>query len=359
MGGCVVSDDIVTRFCDPVTKRLSASRSSDRGEASAPAPIAVSGGRTIGAGALPPRVRRTGALGLTFALALAACGDDVPRTKLPETAPSMDRAVADPSIGITTELDGPAPSFSDAVLAELLGDESAARAGYERVLAAPDSPAALAAKSALHLSQLESLAGRSRHALDYVVRAAALAPGDIAIAEGVAQIRADAVAASGEGSIRGPRIGEPLTGVEPKVAEAFAAAERAMAKVHRLRPRPFIEALSSSIRAKELATEDVVARYRAVADHGGPAAIAGHYRAGSLYHDLALALLFELPPELDPNVAAGLRRTLRGRAQAYLKKAVAEYELALAETAAPDSELWRLAAETDLRSARDVLGEGN
>jgi hypothetical protein len=338
-----------------MTKPARASRSPDRGEASAPASIAVSGGRRIGAGALPFASRALVAL----ALSLAACGDDAPRRSLPETVPSIDRAVADLSLGITTDLDGPAPTFGDAVLAELLGDEVTARAGYEKVLADPDSPASLAAKSALHLAQLESLAGRSRHALDLVVRAAALAPGDIAIAEGVAQLRADAVAASGEGNIRGPRIGTPLAGVDPKVAEAFATAERAMAKVHRLRPRPFIEALSSSIRAKELATEDVVASYRAVADAGGLASIAGHYRAGSLYHDLALGLLFELPPELDPNVAAGLRRTLRGRAQAYLKKAVAEYELALAATATPDSELWRLAAEADLRAARDVLGEGN
>lgn len=337
---------------EPMTTRARRCRTTGVGEACAPASIATSGGRAIGAGALPC------AFVVVLGLVTAACGDDVPRTPLPDTTPSIDRAAADLSRGITTELDGAAPAFGDAVLAELLGDEAAARAGYERVLGSADAPAALAAKSALHLAQLESLAGRSRHALDLVVRAAALAPGDVAIAEGVAQLRADAVAASGEGNIRGPRLGTPLTGVDPKVAETFAAAERAMGKVHRLRPRPFIEALSSSIRAKELATEDVVASYRAVAEAGGLARIAGHYRAGSLYHDLALGLLFELPPELDPNVAAGLRRTLRGRAQAYLKKAVAEYELALAETAAPDSELWRLAAEADLRSARDVLGEG-
>ncbi len=338
----------MTTFCVPVTKPAPSPRISDRGEASAPASIARPGGRSIGAGALP------------FVLAVVcACGDDTPRTTIPEVMPAIDRAVADLSRGITTELDGAAPSFGDAVLAELLGDEAAARTGYDRVLASSDAPGPLAAKSALHLAQLESLAGRSRHALDYVVRAAALAPGDIAVAEGVAQLRADAVAASGDGNIRGPGIGAQLAGVDPAVADAFASAERAMAKVHRLRPRPFIEALSSSIRAKELATEDVVGRYRAVAEAGGLARIAGHYRAGSLYHDLALGLLFELPPELDPNVAAGLRRTLRGRALAYLKKAVAEYEVALSEPAAPESELWHLAAEADLRSARDVLGEGS
>jgi hypothetical protein len=99
-----------------------------------------------------------------------------------------------------------------------------------------------------------------------------------------------------------------------------------------------------------------VLAYRAVAAHGGLAYIAASYRAGSRYHDLALGLLFELPPELDPAVAAGLRRSLRGRAVAYLKKAVAEYQAALGAPGHPDDERWRLAAETDLRGARDVLG---
>ena len=73
--------------------------------------------------------------------------------------------------------------------------------------------------------------------------------------------------------------------------------------------------------------------------------------------DLALGLLFELPTELDPNVAAGLRRTLRGRALTYLHKAAAEYKLVLDAAPAPDGELWRLAAETDQRATADVLGE--
>lgn len=286
-----------------------------------------------------------------------ACGDDARPTATPDVAPAADRSAADPAAGITTELDGPAPGFGDAVLAELTGDEAAARAGFERVLAAPDAPAAVSARAALHLAQMESRAGRSRHALDLVARASSLAPGDVVIAEGVAQLRADAVAATGSGTIRGPRLGTPLPGVEPKVAEAFAAAEKELETVHKLRPRPIIEALSRSIRLKEDSTESVVAKYRAVAEHGGLAHVAAHYRAGSLYHDLALGLLFELPPELDPNVAAGIRRTLRGRALAYMKKAIAEYNQSLAWPLQPDAELWRLAAETDLRAAQDVIGE--
>jgi hypothetical protein len=288
------------------------------------------------------------------AIGLAAC-DDGPAA--PRSAPIAPpgRAAADPALGVTTPLDGAAPQLAAAVFAELIGDGSTARAGFERVLAGGDTPSGLAARAALHLAQLESRAGDNHHALELAARAAALAPGDVAIVEGVAELQADVVAAAGAGDLRGPRLGTPLPGVDPRVADAFAAAERALARVHRLRSRPALETLSSSIRFKEDATEDVVARYRAIAEHGGLAQIAASYRAGSLYHDLALSLLFELPPELDPAVASGLRRTLRGRAIADLKKAVTEYRAALSAPKHPDDELWRLAAETDLRDARDLL----
>jgi hypothetical protein len=332
----------------------------EMGEAMAPASESPPcGGTSSGAGAAPiGRVARSAlALAALLAAVACACGDDArPRSK-PAPIVARDRAAADPARGVATELDGASPAFGEALLAELTGDVAAARAGFARVLAASDPSPALAARAALHLARLESRAGRSRHALDLVARASALAPSDVAIAEGVAELQADVVAAAGAGDLRGPRLGTALPGVEPRVAEAFAAAERALERVHRLRPRPLIEALSTSIRIKEDATEAAVARYRAVAEHGGLAQIAASYRAGSLYHDLALGLLFELPPELDPAVAAGLRRTLRGRAVSYLKKAVSEYRSSLAAPKHPDDELWRLAAESDLRGARDVLGE--
>ncbi len=341
-------DKLVTRFCRSVTDRARGPRTSDHGEVNAPASERKPcGGRRAGAGAAP----------MLLLLGFAACGGPEPRRVTTESAPAADRSAADPAEGVQTELDGPAAGFGEAMLAELTGDEATARAGFERVLASADSPAPLAARSALHLAQLESRAGRSGHARDLSVRASALAPNDPVVIEGGAQIRASAVVASGAGDLRGPPLGTALPGVDPAVASAYAAAEKALEKVHRLRPRPIIEALSSSIRAKEDATEAVVAQYRAIAEHGGIALVAGRYRAGSLYHDLALGLLFELPPELDPNVAAGLRGTLRGRARVYLKKAASEYKLALAAAALPDTELWRLAAETDLRAAQDVLGE--
>ena len=362
-----VDDNFVTRFCEVVTARYIVAKPSRRrlainevGEAMAPASESPpSGGNRSGAGAAP--IFGALAAWLVWVLpvlvpVLVACGDDAHPRPRPAMTAAPDRVAADPARGITTELDSASPAFGDAVLAELTGDIAAARTGFERVLAAGATPAPLAARAALHLAQIESRTGKSRHALDLVARASALAPSDVAIAEGVAELQADVVAAAGAGDLRGPRLGTPLPGTPPAVAQAFAAAERALEQVHKLRPRAIIEALSTSIRFKEDATEDVVQKYKAVAEHGGLAQIAASYRAGSLYHDLALGLLFELPPELDPSVAAGLRRTLRGRAIAYLKKAVIEYQASLAAPKHPDDELWRLAAETDLRGARDVLG---
>jgi hypothetical protein len=317
------------------------------GEAMAPASgFQPSGGRRSGAGAA-----------LVFLIAqLVACGDNPRATTPPPPAPTQSRAAADPAEGVTTDLDGVAPTYSAALVAELQGDEAAARAGFERVLNAPDAPPLLAARAALHLAQFETRAGKSqsRHALDLVARATTLAPGDAAIAEGVAQVEADVVAASGAGDIRGPEIGKPLPGVDPKVADAFAAADRALVRVHAIRPRQRLD-----VWAKEDATEEVAARYRKVAEAGGLAKIAADYRIGSLYHDLALGLLFEVPSGLAPSVAGELRRTLRTRALAYLKRAVASYQDCLAAPKSPDAELWQLAAETDLRNARDVLGEAS
>jgi hypothetical protein len=332
-------DNIVTTFCDLVTPRCEARISCRRrldtkvmGEAMAPASESTPSGGNYNSG--------VGAkLSLLVLLALAACNDDGRRAEPLALPTAAQPSVADPASGITTELDGIAPEFGDAVIAELTGDDASARAAFEKVLAAPDAPAPIAARAALHLAQLDARAGKSRHALDLSARAAALAPNDAAITEGVAQVQADVVAASGGGDLRGPKAGTPLAGVDAKTADAFAAAERALVRVHAIRPRQRLE-----VWAKEDATEEVVAKYRAVKDKGGGVAqIAADFRIGSLYHDLALGLLF------------GGVSELRVRALAYLKSAAASYRASLAAAPLPEAELWRLAAETDLRNAEDVL----
>nr|HEX4312758.1 hypothetical protein [Kofleriaceae bacterium] len=291
-----------------------------------------------------------------MAAGIAACGDDAPPPEPVAVAPAAP-AAADPAHGVVTELDGVAPALGVGLLAEVSGDPVAARDAYDELLAAKGAPPRLAARAALHLARLEVRAGKTHRALDLAAFASTIAPTDPEISEGIAQLEADVVAAAGAGDLRGPRPGTSLPGVDGKVAAAFAAAERSLAQVHELRPRPYIEALSSSIALQEDATEDVVARYRAVSAAGGLAQVASDYRIGSLYHDLALSLLFEPPPELDPAAATAWRRTLRAQALAYLKRAVGAYRDALAGTESADAELWRLAAETDLRAAQAELGE--
>jgi hypothetical protein len=285
------------------------------------------------------------ALAIWLALA-AACGGDSHRTPSVAPTPIPEQRVADPALGMTTQLDGVAPAFGDGLLAEIIGDETSARTAFELVLSTADAPAEVAARAALHLGQLEARAGRSGRARDLIVRATALAPDDTTVVEGADRVRADIVAASGAGDIR-PKlmIATPLPGVPKRVADAFAAAELAFARVHAMRPRQRL-----AVWEKEDATAEVVRRYRAIAEAGGVAQVAAEYRIGSLYHDLAFGLMFE-------PVAAELRRTLFSGARNYLRKAVTAYRASLAAKTSSDAELWRLAAESDLRAALDVLGE--
>jgi hypothetical protein len=284
---------------------------------------------------------------LLAVLALASCsGDEQKSTRRPTTSLHGSGA-ADPAMGVTTELDGSGPKFGDGVLAELTGDDTGARAAYEKLLASPDAPAEVAARAALHLAQLEARAGKTARARDLIARATALAPNDPMIADGADRVRAEIVAGSSAGDIRGPKLTTPLPGVKAAVAGAFAQAEQALARVHAMRPTQRL-----AVWEKEDATAEVVRRYRAVAEHGGLAQIAAEFRIGTLYHDLALSLMFEPPSDL--------RRTLRAGAFAYLKKATVAYRASLELPAPTEAEqLWHLAAETHLRAAQDVLGEAS
>jgi hypothetical protein len=318
------------------------------------------GGRRSGAGAAPVfsgfRLPASGFRQIIL-IALVACGSVERAPDRAPPAPPIHPAAADPAAGITTDLDGAAPELDDGLLAELTGDPDAARGAYEKVLAAPETPSPVQARAALHLARLEARAGKSGRALDLGARAAALAPNDLTITEGIAQLRGDVVAASGAGDVH-PPIGTALPGVPTRIADRFAAAERVLEFLHRRQPRP-IELLLGD---REDATVGLVARYHELESAGGLAQIAASYRIGTLYHDLALALLFELQEgnivaKLEPAVAAGVRRTLRGRALFYLKRAAAAYHTSLAGPESGDAELWRLAAEEGEHAAQAVLRE--
>ena len=332
----------MTSRCEPAISAAPALATTSVGEAMAPA----SGLRKVpGVGAKPSFPGAFLALAL-LALLVACTSDEQHSTRRPPTSLHGSGA-ADPAVGVTTELDGSGPRFGDGVLAELTGDDTGARDAYEKVLASPDSPSDVAARAALHLAQLEARAGKTGRARDLIARATALAPSDSMIIDGADRVRAEIVARSSAGDIRGPKLGTPLAGVEPAVAAAFAQAEQALARVHAMRPTQRL-----AVWEKEDATAEAVRRYRAVAEHGGVAQIASEFRIGTLFHDLALSLMFEPP--------ADLRRTLRAGAFAYLKKATVAYRASLGQPAPTEAEqLWHLAAETQLRTAQDVLGEAS
>ena len=349
-------DRIVTTFYQAMTRRNAplTTRSvrldiQKMGEAMAPAP-----GRRLsdlGAGAAPVFLHRL-VMGVAV-VALACAGEHGARVTARDGGPSVLDAGAAPVAPVSDDRYWAA--FLDDVVA---GDAAAARAGYEATLTAADTAPVLAARAALRLADLEGAAGNRRRALELVARAAALAPGDDAIQDNAERVRARLIAAPpGAGDVRGPPVGTPLPGVPVPVVHAFATAEATLASVHRRRLKPVLEALSSSVRAKERATETAVRAYRVVAEAGGLARVAAQYRIGSLYHDLAIELVFDLPPELEPGVALQLRRTLRASAVGYVRKAAAAYRTCLAEPAPQaDAAPWRAAAETDLRGAEELLG---
>lgn len=340
-------DEIVTTFCESVTRECEAKirrarglDTNDVGEAMA------SASRTL------PAILGAGAT--LVLLALAGCGgtESTTTSAAPPAAPPVPHA--DPAEGLTTDLDGVAPDLQVGFMDELAGDTAGARAAYEKILAAPDAPAAVAARAALHLAQLEAHAGKAGKALDLGARAKALAPGDLAIEEGIAQLRADVVAARSTGDVRGPPIGTALPGVDAKITAAFNAAEKSLANLHRYQPRPFDVILG----AEEDATQEVVSRYRVLAEKGGLVQVAADYRIGSAYQDLALFLLFEpLPSQLEASVAQGLRQTQRAKSVEYLKYAAAAYKSALAAPSSPEAEDWRLAADTGQRDVIEILRE--
>ncbi len=321
----------------------------DMGEAMASASgHEASGGSNPDAGAALVHARRWL---VAIALTITGCGDAAPIA-----APGASAAPPAPLGSFTAPAPALAPAarqYWQAYYADMLGEPGG---GYEAALAADDP--AIAARAAVRLAEREAATGGRRRALELVARAIQLAPEDELVREAADRVQADLAAAPADvAEVRGPPIGTAVPGASPEVAAAFAAAERLLARAHRVHMAPALESLSSAVKVKERMTEEAAAAYRAVAAAGGAATVAAEFRAGSLYHDLAVELVFDLPPELDPAVASRLRRTLRASALGYLRQALAAYRRALAVPATDEARLWRAAAETHLRAADQLLGK--
>jgi hypothetical protein len=345
--------DVVTTRCARLTTSTAGFDTQEMGEAMAPASgRETSGGSISDAGAAPVWL-------CAMLLIVSACGDDAP------ARPSAGRAQPAPQAqAFAAEPAALAPAanrYWHAYFDDVLGDLGGGRDGYEAAYANAEADPALAARAALHLAEREASAGNRRRALELIARATQLAPDDDGVRDAADRLQAGLAAApAGEGQeeVRGPPLGTLVPGASPDVAAELALADKLLARAHKIRMEPALESLSSTVKAKERATEEAVAAYAKVGDAGGLPAVAAEFRAGSLYHDLAVELVFDLPPELDPAVASRLRRTLGDSARTYLREAVAAYKRALAIDAhGDDAELWRVPTETNLRAASALLGD--
>ncbi len=298
--------------------------------------------------------RRCAGLALAVAaIAASGCSDDQQMPAQPTSAEAVQSAVVEDASARWEA------RYYEGYFAEVTrGDIDRARAAYEGVIAgAGEAQARVAARAALRLAELEELAGRRRRAIELVARAAVLGQGDAAIVDQADRLQARLATAASQGSeVRGPPAGTPLEVGDAALAARFAAAEKALESYVELRLQPRLEALRTSVRAKQAAMEGAARAYREVADGGAPAAaLAAEFRIGSLYHDFAVALMFDLPPELDAAARTKLRRDLRARAIGYLRKARTAYERSIEAAAAP-SDRWLMAATAGRRAVDDLLG---
>jgi hypothetical protein len=299
-----------------------------------------------------------------LAMALAACGDGAGEAPVPGAVRDAAVVRQEPK----RPLEDPwAQRYYEGYLAETVrGDVAAARAAFEEVVAGAgqESPRA-AARAALRLAELEALAGRRRKAVELLARASVLGRDDPAIVEQADRLQVQLASVRAQASeVRGPPLGAELPEVAGKAHALFAAAETELGEYYAIALQPRLEALRASVRSKERATEQAVRAYREVVATGEPTAVvAAEFRAGSVYHDLAIALMFDLPPELEPQAAAKMRRSLRARALGYLRKAEAAYGRSLEAVEGLEGqggiERWRAPAELGLRSVRDLLSGDN
>lgn len=291
---------------------------------------------------------------------LAGCGDEA-------RIPGAPAALADAgAVGAQVEApldDSWAVRYYQGYLAETVrGDVASARAAFEEVVAGAgqESPR-VAARAALRLAELEALAGRRRKAVELLARASVLGRDDPRIVEQTDRLQVQLASVRAQASeVRGPPLGAELPEASEQARALFAAAEKELGQYYGISLQPRLEALRASVRSKERATEQAVRAYREVIALAEPAAVvAAEFRAGSVYHDLAIALMFDLPPELEPQAAARMRRSLRARALGYLRKAESAYGRSLEAAAGRGGEVgterWRAPAELGLRSVRDLL----
>ncbi len=244
----------------------------------------------------------------------------------------------------------------------LAGDRELASSHYQAVLGAGTEEPALVAHAALRLALWAEAKRQRAVASDLAIRASVLGSGTPYIQVEAEQLRrrlAQTGRTQGGIKIRGPKAGTVLRGVPKTVAAQFAVAEMLLASYHRFRLKPRLEALGASLEGKRTAMRRAVSAYREVVDSEVPTAVlAAEFRIASIYHDYSLALSFELPDELDSQVASRLRSSLLSEVRQVRARSRSAYVRSLDANkgrSGPQVREWADAATRGLASVKDLL----
>ncbi len=292
-------------------------------------------------------------------IALAACTGD----NADSSAPSVQArpAQAPPADAPITVVEDARHTFYRGYLADVLaGNRKLASKHYQEVLGAGAEAPSLVAHAALRLA-IWAEANRQREvARDLAVRASVLGAGTPYILAEAEQLRRRlAVTARSQGGtkVRGPKTGTALRGIARTVAAQFNVAEKLLAAYHRFRLKPRIEALG--IQGKRGAMQKAVDAYLEVTKSGVPSVmVAAQFRIASIYHDYSLALVFELPDELDPQVARRLRSSLQSEVRQVRARARSAYVRSLEANKArsgAQANTWAEASSRGLASIKDIM----
>jgi hypothetical protein len=297
---------------------------------------------------------------LLVLLGCFACADDDAQSSAPARVHSPSATPVEPVIKVVEDS---RHTFYRGYLADVLaGDREKASKNYQAVLGAGAEEPALVAHAALRLAIWAEAKRQRVVASDLAVRASVLGSGTPYIQVEAEQLRrrlALTGPSQGATKIRGPKPGTLLRGVDKTVAAQFAVAEMLLAAYHRFQLKPRLEALGASIQGKRTAMQRAVNAYREVVDSGIPMAVlAAEFRIASIYHDYSLSLSFELPDELDPQVASRLRSSLLSEVRQVRARARAAYERSLDAhegRSGPQVSTWADASTRGLASIKDLL----
>jgi len=286
---------------------------------------------------------------------LGACGDDGDPSASP---PSVSlRPVGQVKADRLPAPDDEEQLVSAHHLITVAGDIPAARRKLEAIIERGTARRAVRARAALRLAELEEMSGARRSALVHLEQVKEIAGQGHPLSLEADDRRARILTATPLADVRGPVPGSVLPKHEPpQVVAKFRRAEQLLARYHRVVVAPKLESINEVLRTKRRALAVAATAYQKVAaSANGPAKAAALYRMAAMYHHMAEALAFSLPPELLPARARQLRRQQKGESTAYLRKSLGLYRGVAKLPASPAMSPWRELAEREAKTLALVL----